>query len=297
MLRLTRRPRHRSGRLPDRRSRGEFHRRAGERADRRRRAISPARKFRSGTAATSSKSSRRGRLHGRFAEAARLGRGGPDSVPGARRREPRVDGLEHATPGACRCSSPKRRWSAPASKSASRATRARSWSPTEAGKVASVTADQIIVTEGRRDAGGQARRLKTDPEDGRSRLRAAQVHALERRHLHQPEDRSCKKGEQVKKGQVIADGPCTDQRRTGARPQRARRLHAVERLQLRGRHPDQREASSRKTSSPRFTSTNSRSARATPSSGRKKSRATFRTSAKKRSRTSAPTASFASARK
>ena len=49
------------------------------------------------------------------------------------------------------------------------------------------------------------------------------------------------KGDHVKKGQVIADGPCTQRRRTRARPQRARRVHAVERLQLRGRHPHQRE--------------------------------------------------------
>ena len=40
-----------------------------------------------------------GPLHGRLAEAARLGRGRLDSVPRARRREPRVDGFEHATPG------------------------------------------------------------------------------------------------------------------------------------------------------------------------------------------------------
>ncbi len=40
-----------------------------------------------------------GPLHGRLAEAAGLGCGGFDSVPRARRREPRVDGFEHATPG------------------------------------------------------------------------------------------------------------------------------------------------------------------------------------------------------
>ena len=38
-------------------------------------------------------------LHGRFAEAARFRGGQLDSVPGTRRREPRVDGFEHATPG------------------------------------------------------------------------------------------------------------------------------------------------------------------------------------------------------
>ena len=44
-------------------------------------------------------SARQGRLHGRVAEAARLGRRGAHSVPGKRRRQPRADGLEHAAPG------------------------------------------------------------------------------------------------------------------------------------------------------------------------------------------------------
>ena len=43
-----------------------------------------------------------------------------------------------------------------------------------------------------------------------------------------------KVGDQVQKGDIIADGPSTQLRRAGARPQRARRVHAVERLQLRG---------------------------------------------------------------
>ena len=39
------------------------------------------------------------RLHGCLAEAGRLGGDGADPVPGARRREPRPDGREHAAPG------------------------------------------------------------------------------------------------------------------------------------------------------------------------------------------------------
>ena len=42
---------------------------------------------------------RQDRLHGRQSEADRLGGGVADPVPRARRREPRVDGLEHAAPG------------------------------------------------------------------------------------------------------------------------------------------------------------------------------------------------------
>ena len=41
----------------------------------------------------------------------------------------------------------------------------------------------------------------------------------------------------MKKGQVIADGPATRERRARARHERARRVHAVGRLQLRGRDP------------------------------------------------------------
>ena len=55
-----------------------------------------------------------------------------------------------------------------------------------AGIVASVTGSQIIITQGRRIA----RRKEEDQIRSRQRrlgLRAAQVHALERRHLHQPE--------------------------------------------------------------------------------------------------------------
>ncbi len=39
------------------------------------------------------------RVHGRVAQAGRLGGHGPDPVPRARRRQPRPDGLEHAAPG------------------------------------------------------------------------------------------------------------------------------------------------------------------------------------------------------
>ena len=54
------------------------------------------------------------------------------------------------------------------------------------GKVASVTADQIIVTKDGKMPEGK-KKIKTRSRGRRLRLRAAQVHALERRHLHQPE--------------------------------------------------------------------------------------------------------------
>ena len=46
-----------------------------------------------------------------------------------------------------------------------------------------------------------------------------------------------KVGDSVDKGDIIADGPSTESRRAGAGPERARRVHAVERLQLRGLDP------------------------------------------------------------
>jgi len=43
-------------------------------------------------------------------------------------------------------------------------------------------------------------------------------------------------GQRVKKGAVLADGPCTDLGRIGARAQRAGGFHALARLQLRRRY-------------------------------------------------------------
>ena len=53
-------------------------------------------------------------VHGRLAEADRLGRRLADPVPRARRREPRADGLEHAAPGRADAACRRSRWSAPA---------------------------------------------------------------------------------------------------------------------------------------------------------------------------------------
>ncbi len=49
-----------------------------------------------------------------------------------------------------------------------------------------------------------------------------------------------RKGQKVRKGQVIADGPATPQRRPGAGQERPRRVHALERLQLRRCHHPER---------------------------------------------------------
>ena len=63
-------------------------------------------------------------VHGRVAEADRLGRRLADPVPRARRREPRADGFEHAAPGGADAALRRRRWSVPAWNARSRSTRA-----------------------------------------------------------------------------------------------------------------------------------------------------------------------------
>jgi hypothetical protein len=63
-------------------------------------------------------------LHGRLADADRVGRGGADALPRARRRQPRADGLEHAAPGRADAAFAEARWWAPASSAPWRATRA-----------------------------------------------------------------------------------------------------------------------------------------------------------------------------
>jgi DNA-directed RNA polymerase subunit beta len=79
----------------------------------------------------------------------------------------------------------------------------------EAGKVASVTADQIVITKDGHMPESK-RKLKTDPEEG--------IHVYELRKFMRSNAGTCvnqkpivKKGQHVKRGQVIADGPNTDQ--------------------------------------------------------------------------------------
>ncbi|PYL40296.1 MAG: DNA-directed RNA polymerase subunit beta [Verrucomicrobia bacterium] len=80
---------------------------------------------------------------------------------------------------------------------------------TESGKVASVTADHIIVTKDGHLPEGK-RKLKTDAEAG--------VHVYDLRKFMRSNAGTCvnqkpivHKGQHVKKGQIIADGPNTDQ--------------------------------------------------------------------------------------
>ena len=89
----------RGGRLSVGDGGAEIRRRAGRHADRRQRPSDrrPHRLPAGGRRRAAG--GRPCRLHGRVAEAARLGRRGADPVPRERRRQPRADGLEHAAPG------------------------------------------------------------------------------------------------------------------------------------------------------------------------------------------------------
>ena len=149
---------------------------------------------------------------------------------------------------------------------------------------------------GRRDRRAARRRRRPDRRDahcgacdrgnrrreaGRRHLPADEVSALQPVHLHQPETagarrRHCRQGRHYRRRSF--DGP----RRSGARTQCARRVHALERLQLRGIRSCCPSASSRTTCSPRSTSRNSRRWPATPSSDPRKSPATSPTFPKRR---------------
>ena len=108
----------------------------------------------------------------------------------------------------------------------------------EAGKVASVTGNQIIITEDGK-LPETKKKIKHDPENGiyvypiRKFMRSNAATCINQKIL-------VSKGEHVKKGQVIADGPCTQGGELALGRNVLVRVHAVERLQLRGRHPHQR---------------------------------------------------------
>src|SRR5213592_1247772 len=78
----------------------------------------------------------------------------------------------------------------------------------EAGKVASVTGNQIIITKDGKVPEGK-KRIKSDPQKGlyvypvRKFMRSNAATCINQKIV-------VEKGDHVKKGQVIADGPCTD---------------------------------------------------------------------------------------
>ena len=219
---------------------------------------------------------------------------GLDSVPRARRREPRADGLEHATPGRAaahfRGAARRHRHGGQ-----SRARLAGRDCPEATAKWRRVTGNHRRHQDGEMPEGA---------EEDQARSQKAHVYVYELRKFMRSNAGTCvnqkpivKEGRRSKKGPRDRRRPEHRSGRTGPRPQRARRVHAVEWLQLRGRHHDLR---ARREGGHLYVHPHRRIRDRRPrhqARARRKSPATFRTSAKKRCATSAPTASSASARR
>ncbi len=148
--------------------------------------------------------SRRNRLHRRFAEAARLRRRQLDSVPRKRRRQPRVDGFEHAAPGgslaACRSSSRRHRYG-----DASLPAIPAQWSSANAtASSIQVDSERIIVrVEGDHMRRSFAAKLARTSTRLTKFKRSNQNTCINQKPI-------VRVGDRVTKGQVLADGPCTD---------------------------------------------------------------------------------------
>ena len=270
----------RQDRLPVGRRRGQARHRAGER-----RRTSKTGKFTESLVLVRRKGGEvdsvppdRGRLHGRVAEAARVGGRRADPVPGARRREPRPDGREHAEAGRA----------APAFRGA--AHRHRRGVPRGGRR----------RRRGHRAGGrhGRGRLRRRDRRQGAHRraahLRPAEVPPVQPGHLPEPEaDRRSRR--QGREGPGHRRRPLDRGRRDRAGQEPGRGVHALGGSQLRGRDHPVASGWSRRTSSPRSTSRSTRSTPATPSSAPRRSPATSRTSPRRSSRTSTSAASCASA--
>jgi DNA-directed RNA polymerase subunit beta len=163
----------------------------------------------------------------------------------------------------CRCSSRRRPWSGRAWSTSWPGIRGRSCSPSA--WAWSSTCRPTASSCGRRH--GPRRRIRSGP--AARHLQLDQVPPLQPEHVHQPASDRPQGGP----GQGGGRHRRRARHRSGRarpRPERARRLHAVGRVQLRGRHPRVRAARQGLTAIPRSTSRSSRSRRATRSSARKR---------------------------
>ncbi len=181
-------------------------------------------------AATSSCPAARTSSTSTFAEAAGLGGRGADPVPRERRRQPRADGLQHAAPGGAAAPAPRRRWSAPAWKATVARDSGVAIVARRAGIVDQVDATRIVIraTEETNTAAPGV-----DIYNLLKFQRSNQNTCINQRPL-------VKVGDVVDEGRHHRRRSVDRARRAGARPQRAGRLHAVERLQLRRLDPDLR---------------------------------------------------------
>jgi hypothetical protein len=169
------------------------------------------------------------RPDGRVAEAARLGRRLADPVPRERRRQPRADGLEHAASG--RAAGARRGAVRRHRHGRGRGARLRRRDRPRRGGVSTRSTPPVSSS---------ARRRETDPASRASTSttpakfqRSNQNTCINQRPL-------VKVGDQVASRRHHRRRSVDRSGRTGARPERARRVHAVERLQLRRLDPDLR---------------------------------------------------------
>ena len=221
----------------------------------------------------------RGRLHGRLAAPDGVGGDRADPVPGARRRQPRADGRQHAAPGGAahqeRLAAGRHRHRVPRRRGLRRRRRGR---------------------EGRGGQGGVRGRHRVDERRRhRTRRTSWRSSSAPTRAPASTSARWSPRGTGSRKAAPIADGPCTDDGGDG--PGHATCWWRS----CRGRGTTTRTPSSspsawcRRTSSPRSTSRSTRSTPATPSSVPRRSPATSRTSATTCSPTSTSAASSGSA--
>ena len=160
-------------------------------------------------------------------EAARVGGGGADPVSRKRRRQPRVDGLQHAAPGGA--ADPRR----------GAACRHRHGGD---GRARFRGDDHRPALGGRRPGRRDPRRRPRHRRDLVRRLRRrhlqfVEVPAVEPKHLHHP----AAAGQSRRPGQCRRHHrrrPVDRARRAGAGAQRLVRVYAVERVQFRGFDPD-----------------------------------------------------------
>ena len=204
--------------------------RAGERAARQDRTVEGRARILPQQERVHAVDGRQGRLHGRGSRADRVGGGVAYPVPRARRREPRADGLEHAAAGGA----------LPARRKAARRHRRRAHGGGRLGH-GGAGAPRRQGRLHRRQPHRGARQRHRDHRRRRRRghLQPDEVHAQQPEHQHQPaaagaRRRRDREGRRDRRRRV--DGPG----RARARPEHARRVHAVERLQLRGLDPDLR---------------------------------------------------------
>ena len=191
--------------LPLRVGRGPVHRRAGQRAARRQTASFTQDRVNARRAGDFILAPReRGAVHRRVAEAARLGRRLARPVPRERRREPRADGIEHAAPGgaAAAGAQPVRRHRHGVHHRArfGRGGRRRGG---RAPWTTSTASASSCAWKGRVRADDISKEMGADIYPMTKFKRSNQNTCINQKPI-------VRVGQKVTKGQVLADGPCTE---------------------------------------------------------------------------------------